>query len=494
MVVQFNQIPDNLRVPFFFAEVNPGQSPYQSIARLLLIGQKTAAGVATANEPIFVRGDTDGLFGPGSMIGEMWETAKRNAPFQEIWCLPLDDAAGATAAAGTVTVANLPVTQSQNIIFYVAGIRLAVVATIADTDATLATKIADEINAELSLPVTAAAVGAVVTATAKNGGTIGNSIRIETALSVDDSLAADQYLTIVQPNGGAGDIDLATAFATLGSEEYDWVAAPYNQVADLDAARDFLDGVSGRWSPFQQLYGHYITARPDTVGSLSALGNLRNDPHSSVMATYNSPTPSWIWAAAIGAQAAQHLQSAPELSRPLQTLILRDVRPPKLIADRLSISDQQVLYFDGISGYHTNKDGTVAINRLITTYQRDQWGSPDQTFLDVNTLAQTMYSIRFLKQKITSTYPRSALADTNPNGLQGIVTPDDMRDLIVHGYTELVADGVVENLNVFRESLIVERNISNPNRLDVFLPLDVVNQLRIVAVNATVYQQLPQAA
>ena len=51
----FNNIPGNVRVPFFYAEFQSGGTPYSQNARLLLIGQKLASGSATANQPVLVR-------------------------------------------------------------------------------------------------------------------------------------------------------------------------------------------------------------------------------------------------------------------------------------------------------------------------------------------------------------------------------------------------------------------------------------------------------
>jgi phage tail sheath gpL-like len=48
---------------------------------------------------------------------------------------------------------------------------------------------------------------------------------------------------------------------------------------------------------------------------------------------------------------------------------------------------------------------------------------------------------------------------------------------------------VFENLDLFDRDLIVERPTDDANRLDVYMPLDHVNQLRIIAVNATSYMQ-----
>lgn len=40
----------------------------------------------------------------------------------------------------------------------------------------------------------------------------------------------------------------------------------------------------------------------------------------------------------------------------------------------------------------------------------------------------------------------------------------------------------MENFDLFQQYLIVERNVSDPNRLDVLFPPDYVNQLRVFAV------------
>ncbi|XFB08767.1 hypothetical protein AAGT13_20535, partial [Azotobacter salinestris] len=40
---------------------------------------------------------------------------------------------------------------------------------------------------------------------------------------------------------------------------------------------------------------------------------------------------------------------------------------------------------------------------------------------------------------------------------------------------------LVENIDDFKANLVAERNASDPNRLDLLLPPDLVNQLRIIA-------------
>ncbi len=492
MAVLFNQIPGNLRVPFVRFEVNAGTQPYQSIQRLLLIGQKVTAGTAPANEPLLVSQDSDGLFGLGSQLSSMYKTARANAPFQEIWALPLADAGGgATAAVGSVTFGGtFPVTFPGSVVVYVGGIRVVVPVNTLMTAVNTAAAFAAAVNACLDMQVTAAVDGVDTTKvnlTANNKGTLGNTIRLETRYYADDGAFTGGLVTIVQPTGGTGDPSIDTAIANLVDDQWDWIVMPYCTSPYLAQMETWLDG---RWGPMSEMYGHCITAFSGTAGATQTFTSARNSWHTSIMPVYRAPQPTYLWAAAIGAVAAAHLQDAPELSRPLQTLPLVGILPPKAVADRWSTVQRQSFYYAGASGYHV-QSGVVQIDRLVTTYQRNAWGSPDQSWLDINTIAQLMYGLRNLKAYMTSTYPRSALVDKNPNNLQGFVTAEDIRNAFIHGYKLLVADGVFENAELFAELLICERNLNDPNRVDTYLPLDHVNALRVLAVNATSFMQYP---
>lgn len=495
MVVPFNQIPGNVRVPLFYAEFNPGSAPYQSISRLLLIGQKLSGGSAVADTPIQVTQNETGLAGAGSMLEAMHKIARKNAPFQEIWWLPLADS-GSTKATGTITVGGAPASSGQ-VAVYIAGKRVRFSVTTSDTANTVATALAAAINAGASdgssLPVTAVAASAVVTLTARHAGTLGNFIRVEKDYYGDEGPLATALLTIVAMASGATDPDITAKLANLSDMQFDFIAMPYTDTTNLGAMQAFLNDVAGRWGPLQQLYGGCFAAKDDTQANLATFGLTRNDQHMSVMGYSKSPSPPWEWAAAYAAVAAAHLQDAPEVSRPLQSLEMVGLKPPKSIADRFSVVQRQALYYDGVASYFVRQDNTICIDRAITTYQTNVWGSPDPSWLDVETLYQGVYGIRFLKQKVTSTWGRAALRDDNPQGIIGVATPSNVRDTIVHGYKQLSDLNVFEHRQLFEAALVVERNQVDANRLDIFLPLDHVNQLRIIAVNATSYLELANA-
>ena len=62
------------------------------------------------------------------------------------------------------------------------------------------------------------------------------------------------------------------------------------------------------------------------------------------------------------------------------------------------------------------------------------------------------------------------------------MTPSVIRGELVALYRRLELAGIVENADLFKKYLIVERNADDPNRLDVLFPPDYVNQLRVFAV------------
>lgn len=503
MAVTFNQIPANLRAPLFYAEINAGQSPYQGPSRLLLIGQRTAAGSMAANTIARLDGDAQALAGPGSQLAEMALWARQNHPFGEIWLGALADPAG-VAATKTVTVEAGIAGNAGTAVLYVCGERVEVAVGAADTTTNIAANIASAINAgyvkfgrSLTFPYTASAALAVVTLTARNLGVLGSKLSVEKDL-IGDEGSLQQYLTIADGVAGTGTPALGTLLAALGDIEFDWIAAPYADTTSLDAIKTFLDATSGRWSPLQQIYGHYVSALFDTYSNLAAAGAARNDPNASVMGVVNSPSPPWRWAAALGAQVARdknlggEVDQAYRISQPLQTIELVGILPPKDRLNWFSVTQRNNLYQDGISGFRVLIDKTVLIDRVITTHQTNAYSQPDITWLSVETRAQMVYFVRYMKQRITQTYGRMALASDGAEGRPGIVTPKMIKAECVHAYKELEAGGLVEKSELFAQSLIVERS-SDPNRVNAYLPIDVVNQFNVFAANVTTFLEYPAA-
>ncbi|WP_260471781.1 phage tail sheath subtilisin-like domain-containing protein [Pandoraea apista] len=320
--------------------------------------------------------------------------------------------------------------------------------------------------------------------TAKNKGLAGNDIDIRInyrGAASGETLPAGLALTITPMAGGAVNPALTTAFANLLDQEFDFIAFPYTDANSLDAMKAFLSSTTGRWSWSKQIYGHAFAGYRGTLGALTTFGNTRNDEHVSVMGFNDSPTPAWILAADLAGTVATSVRADP--ARPVQTLALSSFLAPPL-ASRFALGDRNTLLWDGISTFTVASDGTVAIENLITTYQQNSFGQPDDSYLEVETLFTLAYVLRALRSVVTSKYSRMKLAADGTRFAPGssIVTPAIIKADLIAQYQQLEYDGFVQQSAVFAQGLIVQQNSTNPNRVDVIYPAVLIAQLRVFAL------------
>lgn len=495
--IPFQHIPNNIRVPLFYAEVNNSQANTGGQNQCaLIIGQITSSGAAVPNVPLLCQGPSDAITqgGAGSMLALMTQAYLANNSFGTVYYLPLADASGATAASGTIVFATPP-TANGTIALYIAGQNVPVPVTASETVASIATAVAAAINAVTSLPVTASAATGTVTITANNKGLCGNDIDVRfNYVGISNNEVTPAGLTITQTGtasgsgylltGGATNPTLTTALANLSPNIlFDFIVSPYLDSASTTAVSALLNDSTGRWSYEQQLYGHVFMASRGTAGALTTLGDTFNDQHSSIMGFYDSPTPAWVIAAIVAGSASSSLVVDPAV--PLQTLPLYGMQPPPL-ASQFQISQQNTLLWNGISTFSVDQSGLSHIQNQITTYQKNGFGVPDNSYLEIETMYTLMYGLRYLKQIVTSKYSRVKLAANGTAVAPGssIVTPDTVKADLLAGYQQLCIAGIFQNQAEFAAGLIVQQNPTNPNRLDVLYPAVLIDQLRIFALLA----------
>jgi phage tail sheath gpL-like len=416
------------------------------------------------------------------MLADMVQAYRLNDPTGELWCVPVPAGAGA-AAAGSVTFAGSPTT-SGLVAVYIAGQRYAISVASGAIAADLATALAAAIAADPLAPIAATAAAAVVDLAVGFAGEIGNDLQLALNLRgvpAGEVTPAGLTVTLAPFAGGAGTPDVAPSLAALADAEYDYVAIPWADAATLDDVRTAFGEESGRWAWDKQLYGHAFSARVDDVATLVTDGSALNDPHTSVLGVpTGAPTAPWRIAAAFTAEAAVGLRDDP--ARPLQTLPLVGVQlPPR--GSRFTVGERQTLLFHGIATCVAGSDNVARIERAITTYQRNAYDQPDPSWLDVQTPATLQYIVRTLRNAILTKYPRHKLANdgTHFGAGQAIVTPKILKAELVAQYAALEDLGMVENMDAFKTFLIVERDPIDPNRVNVLLPPDLVNQLRVFA-------------
>lgn len=480
----FSSIPSNLRVPFVAAEFDSSRAaqgaallPY----RVLLLGQKRSTGTATANslQKVTTADQVLTLAGRGSMLHRMAGAFFQNNRYTETWIGVLDDNGAGVAATGTIVVAG-PATAAGTLSLYIAGTLVQVAVASGDASTAIATAIAAAINANADLPVTASAATSTVTLTHRHKGLVGNDTDVRANYQDGEKTPAGVSLTITAMAGGTSNPTLTTLIAAMGDNWFQVIAHPYTDATSLTAIETEL---ASRFGPMRMIDGVAITSAAGTQSTLGTLGDGRNSPHSCIVAQpgKNPVTPPCEFAAAVAGVVAFYGNSDP--SRPLQTLPVLGVKAPAE-SDRFTLVERNLELYDGI-GTTKVVAGQVQIERIVTTYQTSAAGASDTSYLDVTTLLTLLYLRYSFRNRILSRYPRHKLASdgVRVGSGQAVLTPKIAKAEAVAWFREMEELGLVENFDQFKADLVVERNASDPNRLDFLLPPDIMNQFIVGAAS-----------
>ena len=476
MAIGFSQGTVTSRRPFVHVEIDPtGAGATGQRFRTLLIGQRL--GGVKAGVPRAMGNEADGVaaWGQGSMLAGMVGAFRRQTQDVELWAVALDDAAGATKATTEVTV-TAAATGAGTIALYIAGRRVPVNVIGATTVNNLATAIAAAINARPFLPVTAAAAAAVVTITARHGGTA-SDIDVRVNYHPDESLPPGVALDIAAGTAGAGDPDIMDALAAFADQKFDLIVSPYTAVAQIAVLEDDL---AARFGPASRVAGQAITAyrgAGGTVAQATTYGDARNSPHVTVMGMGKTPMPAYEWAAMVTGQVAPSAAEDPAL--PFHDLELIGALAPA-VQDRWSDAEREALLHDGIATSYVDEGGKVRIERMITTYQTAPGGAVDEAYLDLNTPLTLNFMREDFRARIRRKFSRYKLANDGARFAPGqrVITPSRGRAEAVAWGREMEARGLLENFEQFKADVACARNPGDVNGLDWSVSPDLVNQFR----------------
>ena len=489
MTIPFASVPSNLRVPFVAVEIDNSQAqqgPALLAYRVLIIGQKTSAGSATANtlHRVTTADQVATLAGRGSQLHRMARAYFANNRFTDTWVGVLADNGSGVAATGTLTVTG-PATADGTLSLYVAGDLVQVPVSSGDTATTVAAAIAAALPSTSDLPVTGAIGGTgsehIVTATARNKGTAGNDIDLRLNYQDGESTPAGIAVAIVDMASGATNPVLTSLVAAMGDTWFQVVAHPYTDATSLTA----LEGeLADRFGPMRMIDGVAITSASGTQSALGTLGDSRNSPHSIIIAQpgANPLTPPAEFAAAVAAVVAFNAPRDP--AQPLQTLEVKGVLAPA-DADLFTLQERNLELYDGIATSKVSAGGQVQLERLVTTYQTNAAGSQDTSYLDATTMLTLLYLRYSFRVQIQNRFPRAKLANDGVRLGPGqpVITPLIGKAEALNWFRDMEELGLVEGFAQFKADVVVERNVSDPNRLDFLLPPDLINQFIVGGVS-----------
>lgn len=484
--MSLGSIPNDIRVPLCYIEFDNSDAVSGTPAKpskILVIGQQLASGSATALTLNEITSDSQpgGYYGKGSMLSGMLDALRNVNTYTETWALGVPELTAGAVASSDLVLAGAA-TEAGTLYLMIAGAEVQVAVTSQMTAAQLAAAVVVAVNADLTLPVTAAVkegATSTVTLTCKWKGLTGNDLDVRMNYYTGYKTPAGLAVTTNAFTGGSGTPDMTAVLAAIPDEWYTYIVMPYNDTASMNTLRDEL---VERWGPLKMIEGIAFTAFRGTHAQTGSFGNARNDYLYSCMSTNKSPNAPWQFAATYAGTAAYYLDIDP--ARPLQTLVLDGLLPPAK-EDRWSMTERNLLLHDGMATYYIDASDQCCIEREVSMYRVNSFGDSDPSYLDITTPATLGYLRYSIKTRVSQRYPRHKLANDDVLDVvdpsQPIVTPKLMRQLLLDLALEWERDGLIEDFDTYKDTLNVYRDTSDRNRLNVVAHPDIVNQLRIFA-------------
>lgn len=484
----FNEIPYDIRKPGTYVEVRP---VYQNIglvpfpAKAIMLGQFGADALAAPATTYRITRDDQAirLFGRGSMLTQQVIAFRRANASTELHAAGLPALAGGAAAVGTIDFFGTGVPAPASVAFYVAGRRAQIVVRPTDTGAQQAANLAAAINNDPDLPVIASVAGATLTLTARQAGECGNAIDLRVGLRQDEERPPGFAATVTPMAGGAGNPDVTPLLARIASTWFTDISMGWTDAANMTTLTLEL---AQRYTALGRLDAHAWVGLRGSVGLLLDTGSRLNSPFLTAIGATRAPTPPWEWGASLAGVGTFALTNDP--ARQLRTLVL-----PRVLAqaadDLPSPYEQDLLLRYGISTFNVLSDGTVTLDRVVTTYQRSPLDVADTAWLDVMT-PKTMTRIRYDWASFVSlTYPRHKLADdgsvaaTSSDERNPVVTPRQMHNSWAQRcrlYAEL---GWIENIGATLAASEFARDASDKNRLNGRQEVETLGNLMVLAAS-----------
>lgn len=241
--------------------------------KILFVGQQVSEGTATelVLQSNIQNGNENTLFGAKSILANVIRHARKVNPVNQFDAIAVNDDASGVPAVGTITIAGTAT--STGTLTIIVGSQsdfsVDVAVNIGDTPTIIGDAIVTAVDALINGVVDADNTAGVVTFTANNDGTIGNSIPLESKGAED---IAGVTTVVVTMAAGVNDPTLTTVFDAVGDSRYQAVVwcfpnnlTPLTSFLDprFNVTNDVLDGMG-------------FTANVDTFSTLTAAISTEN--------------------------------------------------------------------------------------------------------------------------------------------------------------------------------------------------------------------------
>lgn len=350
---------------------------------------------------------------------------------------------------------------------------------IGDTPTIVATKIRDAVNNVLGSPVTATNIAGVLTFVTKWRGLTSREIKI--IFNTDGENAGISY-ALTSTVLGSGGVSLLSALNQFEDNWYTTVINTYgvSALSDLEAVNGFPDEANPTGRFAGEIFKPFIAYFGSTSSVLANLVAITdNAPRVAQCTNVLCPAPNsdafpWEAATNMVALVSRIMQDTPQLD--VLDLFYPDMPIPssKLIGDMSSYTSRDFLVKKGCSTV-VLKNSRYQVKDLVTTYHDGdtQYSYPRNLNIDFN--VKNGYSI-LENQRVKG---HVIVNDKQVTDAVKAIKPKEWKSLLFSYFDELAENALIEDPQFTKESMLVQKSDTNPDRFETNLSYKRTGYARI---------------
>ncbi len=312
-------------------------------------------------------------------------------------------------------------------------------------------------------------------------GVAGNELDVRANPARGDNTVPGTTVAIVKVGTGTPGTGIASIAAVISAIATTWYTDIIIGLNDPTTLGVLDAALASRYTAMENVDSTAYVAWRGTQGQLVTQATGINCQWLVAIGVTNPQDPTWRWSAALGGVAARAFTDDP--ARQLRGLALPNIIPPAP-ADLMYEPEQEALLEAGVATWEAAPDGTVIIQRAISTYTESALGVPDGAWRDIM-IAKVMTRIRWdWKNYLLLVAPNAKLA---PDGsVASLYDPTIMTPRVLHGLWAARSAlyeqaGWIENAAANAQAAIFEIDPNDKNRVNSQRPLTIIGNYMVSA-------------
>ncbi len=271
--------------------------------------------------------------------------------------------------------------------------------------------------------------------------------------------------------------DIDGLLEAMGDDRYDYIMLPYYTIATLTKISQELDR---RWDAMVARESRVFVVVPLGYDDALALAAMLNSPHINLLPIgMGTPDAPHLWATSLTCVMADKLQNDP--AAPETDTVLPYITAP---STEFTTRQRNDLAHNGCGTWANNVD-KVQVKYLVTTYRINPQGEKDSAYRDIQVAEVLKRWRRYINYVAMRTYAGYKIAkDASLYGSgQKILDPDEFAGFLQTQYLNygMRERGWFDDFNRYRNTLIVEIDPDNQDRINYSGIPTIIGQFRVLA-------------